>query len=98
MIFITHHVKPKKNQSYKLKFKARGDGEIWTYVYGNNYKGIYIDNGHPWQLTDEWKNFDQEIPIDSVPITNAGEDGFLVDIRTFKGAKGEITDIEFIPI
>lgn len=88
------------NQAYKLKFKARGNGQIWTYVFGNNYQGTYVDNGHPWNLTDQWQNYEQIIPIGSMPIKHVNQgmkDGLLVDIRTMKPSQGEIADMEFIP-
>lgn len=94
MIFITNRVQAKENQSYKLKFKARGNGQIWSYVYGNNYQETYVDNGHPWQLTNQWKDYEQLFPVDSIPVKNGG---LLVDIRTLNPVQGEIADIEFIP-
>lgn len=94
MIFITNRVQAKENQSYKLKFKARGNGQIWSYVYGHNYQGTYVDNGHPWQLTNQWQDYEQSFPVDSIPIKNGG---LLVDIRTLNPVQGEIADIEFIP-
>lgn len=95
MIFITNRVQAKENQSYKLKFKARGNGQIWSYVYGNNYQGTYVDNGHPWQLSNQWQDYEQLFPIDSIPVKDGG---LLVDIRTLNPIQGEIADIEFIPI
>lgn len=94
MIFITNRVQAKENQSYKLKFKARGNGQIWSYVYGNNYQGTYVDNGHPWQLANQWQDYEQTFPVDSIPVMDGG---LLVDIRTFNPVQGEIADIEFIP-
>lgn len=100
-IFTNGVVLVKPNQAYKLKFKARGTGSFWTYEYGNNYQGTYVDNGHEWNLTDQWQDYEQLIPIESVPIKhddNGPKDGFLVDIRTMKPLQAEIADIEFIPI
>lgn len=100
-IFNNGVVLSKPNQAYKLKFKARGTGSFWTYEYGNNYQGTYVDNGHEWNLTDQWQDYEQLFPIESVPIKhydNGFKDGFLVDIRTMKPLQGEIADIEFIPI
>ena len=100
-IFTNGVVLVEPNQAYKLKFKARGTGSFWTYEYGNNYQGTYVDNGHEWNLTDQWQDYEQLFPIESVPIKhddNGLKDGFLVDIRTMKPLYGEIADIEFIPI
>lgn len=100
-IFTNGVVLAKPNQTYKLKFKARGTGSFWTYEYGNNYQGTYVDNGHEWNLTDQWQDYEQLFPIESVPIKhddNGPKDGFLVYIRTMKPLQGEIADIEFIPI
>ena len=88
-------IQAKENQSYKLKFKARGNGQIWSYVYGNNYQGTYVDNGHPWQLANQWQDYEQLFPVDSIPVKNGG---LCVDIRTFNPVQGEIADIEFIPV
>lgn len=52
-------------------------------------------------MTDQWQDYEQLFPIESVPIKhddNGLKDGFLVDIRTMKPLYGEIADIEFIPI
>lgn len=100
-IFTNSVVLVEPNQAYKLKFKARGTGSFWTYEYGNNYQGTYVDNGHEWNLTDQWQDYEQLFPIESVPIKhddNGLKDGFLVDIRTMKPLQGEIADIEFTPI
>ena len=99
-IFSNGTILAKANQAYKFRFKARGNGQIWTYAYGNNYQGTYIDNVRSWGLTDQWRDYEQLLPIESVPIKNNNgmKDGFSVDIRTMKPIQCEIADIEFIPI
>lgn len=94
LIYSSGSLYPQKGQAYKLRFKARANAPIKTYVYGNNYQGTYVDNGHPWQLTNQWKDYEQFFPIESVPV----QDGLRFDFRAIQPLQGEIADIQFIPV
>lgn len=84
-------IKTKANQSYKLRFKARGKGTVKTYVFGNTRAG-YVDNFHYWYLTSDWKDYEQTIPIESIPTPAS------FNFRAATQCSGEITELQFIPI
>lgn len=84
-------IKTKANQSYKLRFKARGKGTVITYVFGNTRAG-YVDNVHYWYLTSDWKDYEQTIPIESIPTPAS------FNFRAATQCSGEITELQFIPI
>ncbi|WP_240411206.1 hypothetical protein [Limosilactobacillus vaginalis] len=84
-------IKTKANQAYKLRFKVRGKGTVITYVFGNTRAG-YVDNAHYWYLTSDWKDYEQTIPIESVPTPAS------FNFRAATQCSGEITELQFIPI
>ena len=86
------HFQPKKNTKYRLSFTARGHGNVKTYVYGNNLNGTYVDNGTTWNLTDNWRDFTQDFPVESVPL----DANF--NFRTTEIVSGEITNLKFIEL
>lgn len=82
----------KKNTAYQLSFSVRGTGKIVTYVYGNNSSGKYIDNVHWWGLTNQWQEFQQYLPPESVPL-NAN-----FNFRSATNCSGEVTNLKLTPV
>lgn len=76
----------------RLSFKARGNGSVWTYLYGYNYNSAYVDNGKEWRLTDTWQDFSQDFPRESIPLSA------LFDLRTLEHNSGEVTDLKLIKL
>ena len=76
----------------RLSFKARGNGSVWTYLFGNNYNGTYVDNGKEWHLTDTWQDFSQDFSRESIPLSA------LFAFRTMEHNSGEVTDLKLIKL
>lgn len=89
---VQNNIPLKKNTAYQLSFSIRGTGTIVTYVYGNNSFGKYIDNGHRWGLTNQWQEFQQYLPPESVPL-NAN-----FNFRSVTNCSGEVTNLKLTPV
>lgn len=89
---VQNNIPLKKNTAYQLSFSVRGTGTIVTYVYGNNSSGKYIDNGHWWGLTNQWQEFQQYLPPESVPL-NAN-----FNFRSATNCSGEVTNLKLTPV
>lgn len=89
---VQNNIPLKKNTAYQLSFSIRGTGTIITYVYGNNSSGKYIDNGHRWGLTNQWQEFQQYLPPESVPL-NAN-----FNFRSATNCSGEVTNLKLTPV
>ena len=89
---VQNNIPLKKNTAYQLSFSVRGTGTIVTYVYGNNSSGKYIDNGHRWGLTNQWQDFQQYLPPESVPL-NAN-----FNFRSATNCSGEVTNLKLTPV
>lgn len=60
-------------------------------MFGNTRAG-YVDNIHYWYLTSDWKDYEQTIPIESIPTPAS------FNFRAATQCSGEITELQFIPI
>lgn len=89
---VQNNIPLKKNTAYQLSFSVRGTGTIVTYVYGNNSSGKYVDNGHRWGLTNQWQEFQQYLPPESVPL-NAN-----FNFRSATNCSGEVTNLKLTPV
>ena len=89
---VQNNIQLKKNTAYQLSFSIRGTGTIVTYVYGNNSSGKYIDNGHWLGLTNQWQEFQQYLPPESVPL-NAN-----FNFRSATNCSGEVTNLKLTPV
>ena len=89
---VQNNIQLKKNTAYQLSFSIRGTGTIVTYVYGNNSSGKYIDNGHRLGLTNQWQEFQQYLPPESVPL-NAN-----FNFRSATNCSGEVTNLKLTPV
>ena len=89
---VQNNIPLKKNTAYQLSFSIRGTGTIVTYVYGNNSSGNYVDNVHWWGLTNQWQEFKQYLPPESVPL-NAN-----FNFRSATNCSGEVTNLKLTPV
>lgn len=89
---VQNNIPLKKNTAYQLSFSIRGTGKIITFTYGNNSSGKYVDNRHWWELTNQWQEFQQYLPPESVPL-NAN-----FNFRSATTCSGEVTNLKLTPV
>lgn len=92
LVFLNDRIGLSSCNHLRLNFKAKGEGSVWTYLYGNSYTGAYVDNGKEWHLTNTWQEFSQDLPREAIPL-NA-----LFDFRTLEHNSGEVTDLKLIKL
>lgn len=89
---VQNNIPLKKNTAYQLSFSIRGTGKIITFTYGNNSSGKYVDNRHWWELTNQWQEFQQYLPPESIPL-NAN-----FNFRSATNCSGEVTNLKLTPV
>lgn len=89
---VQNNIPLKKNTAYQLSFSIRGTGKIITFTYGNSSSGKYVDNRHWWELTNQWQEFQQYLPPESIPL-NAN-----FNFRSATTCSGEVTNLKLTPV